>query len=242
MNEQHPHEIGEGVMKAIREGQVHMRPRWHFLLISALSVTGACIVLLTLLYVTSLGFFFLRDSGAWYAPSFGGRGWFGLLYSLPWILIVFVLIFILILEMLVRRYTFVYKKPLLISVVAILAVVLFGGLAIAQTPLHRMLMLSARRGVLPQALTGLYGRSLREAPPGDMYHGDIVGMLGNGFLLVDEDRAGTTTVVVTTQTRLPYGENFSVGERVVVVGDMVASGTVEAFGIREIDEYPSDER
>ena len=226
-------------MKAIRNGQVHMRPRWHFLLISALSITGAFIVLLTLLYVTSLGFFFLRDSGAWYAPSFGARGWFGLLHSLPWILILFVAIFILILELLVRRYTFVYKKPLVISIVVILALVFLGGLAIAQTPLHRTLMLSARRGDLPPVLNAMYGHPLRTPPPGDMYNGKIVGLLKSGFVIVDEGGAGTTTVIVTPDTRLPYGEDFTLGERVVVVGDSSATGTVQAFGVREIDEYPS---
>jgi hypothetical protein len=239
MNEQHKKIAGEDVMKAIRDGHVHMRPRWHFLLLSALSITGAFIVLLTLLYVTSLGFFFLRDSGAWYAPSFGTRGWFGLLHSLPWLLILFVAIFIVILELLVRRYTFVYKKPLVISVIVILALVFLGGLAIAQTPLHRMLMLSARRGSLPPELSAMYGHPLRTPPPSDMFNGQIVGLSKSGFVIVDEGGAGTTTVVLTPETRLPYGEDFTLGERVVVVGDVSATGTVRAFGVREIDEYPN---
>lgn len=239
MNEQHKHIVSDDVMKAIRAGQVHMRPRWHFLLLSALSVTGAVIVFLTLLYVTSLAFFFLRDSGAWYAPSFGERGWFGLLHSLPWLLILLVLIFVVILELLVRRYTLVYKKPLIISVVVILGIVFLGGLVIAQTPLHRILMLSARHGSLPPGVGAMYGHPLRQPSPADMYHGQIIQLMQSGFLIVDEDGAGTTTVIIAPQTRLPYGENFVVGERVVVVGDSVASGTVQAFGVREIDEYPN---
>jgi len=240
MNDEQKKSVGEDVMKAIRAGQVHMRPRWHFLLLSALSITGAFIVFLTLLYVTSLGLFFLRDSGAWYAPSFGVRGWFSLLHSLPWLLILFVAIFIVILELLVRRYTLVYKKPLVISVIAILAIVFLGGLAIAQTPFHRTLMLTARAGGLPLGLTQMYGHPLRMPPASDMYHGEIISLMPNGFLLSDEDN-GTTTVLLTPDTRLPYGEDFTVGERVVVVGDAAATGTIRAFGVREIDEYPSQE-
>lgn len=71
-----------------------------------------------------------------------------------------------------------------------------------------------------------------------MYHGEIVSLMPGGFLLGDED-SGTTTVILTPDTRLPYGENFTVGERVVVVGDASATGTIRAFGVREIDEYPS---
>jgi hypothetical protein len=235
-NENH---IGQDVMKAIREGRVHMRPRWHFVLLSALTVLGAFIVLLTLLYISSLGVFLLRDSGAWYATSFGLRGWFSLLHTLPWLLILFIAMFAVILELLVKRYSFVYKKPLLWSVAGIIVVIFAGGLAIAQTPLHRFVLVSARHGMLPPPVMQIYGRTLRQPPP-DLYHGEVLATTTSGFILVDEDGAGTTTVLITRETRLPLGEAFEVGERVVVVGDSAATGTVRAFGVREIDEYPED--
>jgi hypothetical protein len=219
-----------------------MRPRWHFVLLSALSVIGAFILLLTLLYVTSLAMFFLRDSGAWYTPSFGGRGWYPLLHSLPWFLILLIVAFMIVLDLLVRRFAFVYKKPLLLSAIGILLLIFFGGFFIAQTPLHRMIMLSARHGDLPSPIDMLYRGPMRVPPPSDTYHGQILVIVPGGFTLVDEEGAGTTTVLVTPETRLPYGEDFKPGERVVVVGDTTATGTVRAFGIREIDEYPSESR
>jgi len=222
-------------MKAISRGEIHMKPRWHFILLSALYITGAFIVFLTLLYIVSLGVFFLRDSGELFAPSLGGRGWFSLLLSLPWLLILLTLLFAGILELLVRRYAFVYKKPLLMSVFGILAIIFLGGFFIA--PLHHVMMLSARKGQLPPPLMLLYRGPLRMPPPSDTYHGEIVTLTSSGFVMADEDH-GTTTVTITPQTRLPYGENFTTGERVVVIGDSGATGTVQAFGIREIDEYP----
>jgi len=242
MNTKHTNGVGDDVMKAIREGHVHMRPRWHFLLLSALTLTGAILAFLTLLYIVSLGVFFLRDSGALFAPSFGARGWLTLLRSLPWLLIGFVVIFFVILEYLVKRYAFVYKKPLLLSVSGILCIVFIGGVAIARTPLHHTMLVSARHGFLPAPLSALYGHPLRQTSPDDMYHGQIVDVIQGGFVLVDEDTEdghGTTTVLLTPRTRLPYGEDFTLGERVVVVGDEVATGTIQAFGVREIDEYPN---
>ena len=222
------------IMKAISRGDIRMKPRWHFVLLSSLYVIGAFIVFLTLLYITSLGVFFVRDSGAFFAPSFGGRGWFSLLQSLPWLLILFILLFAIVLELLVRRYAFVYKKPLLMSLLGILGVIFLGGFFIA--PLHHGVALSVHRGELPSPIDMLYHGPLRMPPPPDTYHGEIVAIGQTGFVIVDEDH-GTTTVLITPQTRLPYGENFTAGERVVVIGDADASGTVRAFGIREIDEY-----
>jgi len=227
------------IMKAISKGEIQMRPRWHFILLSALSITGIFIVFLTLLYVASLGVFFLRDSGALFAPSFGLRGWWTLARSLPWLLIVFILIFVVVLELLVRRYAFVYKKPLLSSVLGIIALIVLGGFFIAQAPFHHQMMLSARRGQLPPPFGMMYGAPVRMPRPGDTYHGQISAINKNGFVIFDEDGAGTTTVIVTPQTRLPYGSGFTAGERVVVVGDTVATGTVRAFGVQEIDEYPA---
>ncbi len=91
------------VMDAIKKGTVTMRPRWHFILLSTLAAVGAFIVLLALVYIASLLVFFMHDSGAWFVPSFGGRGWFSFLRSIPWLLIFLIGIFALILEVLVRR-------------------------------------------------------------------------------------------------------------------------------------------
>lgn len=241
MNTEQKQPFAGDIMKAIRAGEIRMRPRWHFLLLSALSIIGAFIVFLTLLYVASLGIFFLRDSGVLFAPSFGLRGWFSLAHSLPWLLIGFLFVFVVILELLVRKFAFVYKKPLLTSVLGIITLILVGGFFIAQTPLHHTVMVSVRRGELPPPVGAIYGVPVRMPRPDDVYHGRILSIAHGGFIIVDEDGAGTTSVVVTPQTRLPYGEDFATGTRVMIVGDAVATGTVRAFGVREIDEYPDTE-
>lgn len=220
-------------MDAIAKGKVRMRPRWHFALLSLLSLTGACIVFLTLLYCAGLAVFLLRDSGALFAPSFGARGWLALLRTLPWLLLALILVFAIVLELLVRRFTFVYKRPLLISVVSIIVLVVAGGALVSEASFHRWLMRAAQRGDLPPPVGMLYAHL---PPPPDVYRGRIVSFGANSFALLDEGGAGTTSVLVSSQTHLPYGGDFHVGERVVVVGDM-ASGTVRAFGVREIDEY-----
>ena len=239
MNTEHSTEgqsVRTDVMDAIRKGEVRMRPRWHFILTSALTILGAFIVLLALLYVVSLAVFFLRDSGAWFAPAFGPRGWWVLLRRIPWILVAFIAAFVVILEILVRRYAFVYRKSLLASVLLILLIIFIGGFAIEQTPLHPQMALSAGRGQLPPPFSAVYRGPLRMPRPDDSYHGQIVSMNKNGFVIVDEDDAGTTTVVVTPGTRFPYGDDFAPGDRVIVVGDKISSSTVQAFGISEIEE------
>jgi hypothetical protein len=230
------HTLRVQVMDAIHKGRVHMRPRWHFILHSAFGIVGSLLVFLTLLYVASLAVFFTRESGAFFAPSFGLRGWFVLLHGLPWLLIFLLVIFVILLELLVRRYAFVYRKPMLASIVGIVVLIAVGGLLIAQTPFHRQLFLSARHEGLPPPIGMLYGHAMRPPRGGEVYHGTITSMTSSGFVLSDIEGEGTTTIVITPQTRLPYGADFVLGDMVVVVGDETATNTVQAFGISEIGE------
>ena len=223
-------------MDAIHTGRVHMRPRWHFILYTSFALVGTAIVFLTILYVASLGVFFMRESGAFFAPSFGARGWFALLRGLPWMLISLILVFLVLLQILVRRFSFVYKKPLIVSLGGIVLLVVLGGFAISQTSFHRHLFFNARHGHLPPPFNMFYGSAVRPPRGGEMYHGRIVAITPGGFIVADVEGESTSTVVLTPQTRLPYGADFSTGDYVVVVGDSIATDTLQAFGVREIGE------
>jgi hypothetical protein len=226
--------VERNVMEAIRSGKVHMRPRWKFVLSGALAALGGIILVLTLLYITSFAFFELRQSGALFVPVFGMRGVFAFFAALPILLIVLVVLFIVVLEVLVRRYRVGYRTPLLVSVAAVLLIVVIGGWALERTRIHEQLMHQAGMpGGLPAPLSMIYRPDEDRVP--DIYHGTIISVIPNGFVIVDENGAGTTTVLIDPSTRLPLGGGFSVGDEVVVFGED-ASGSVHAIGIREVSE------
>ena len=233
MDERDTSNLEKDVMDAIRKGRVKMRPKWRFLLSSALGALGALILLLTLLYIMSFAIFTLRQSGALFVPVFGMRGLFAFFGAIPLVLLTLLLIFVIILEILVRRYSFGYRRPLLVSVLAILAIVSVGGYALERTRVQNTLFREAHGpGGLPSPIGQMY-RGPMHVP--DIYRGTIVSIMSGGFLLSDENGAGTTTVLVDPQTRLPLGADFTPGEEVVVFGEG-ASGTVHALGIREIED------
>ncbi len=220
-------------MDAIRSGRVHMRPRWKFVLSATLAALGVVILLCTLLFIVSFAIFTLRQTGVLFTPDFGMRGLFKFFAALPLILIVIVRLFVIILEILVRRYRVGYRTPLLVSVGAILAIVVIGGYAVERTRVHEMLLRQARlpSGGLPPPIAGMYRADVRHVP--GVFRGTIVSMISGGFLLVDEDVNGTTTVYLSPSTRTPPGASFAPGEEVVVFGS-AASGTVHPGGVVQI--------
>jgi len=221
------------MLDAIHSGEAKMRPRWHFILQAVLLVTGGILALLVVLYLASFILFVLRETGLLFAPTFGAAGWFSFFRSFPWILIFLLLVFVVILAVLVKRYAFVYERPSLYLFVGIVLIVALGGFLIAETPLHRSLFDSARHGNLP-VLGGLYqGFGMQRF--GDIHRGTIVQTTTNGFII--EDNGGqTSSVVVIPPMQFPPngGPGPAMGSDVVIFGDRTPSGTINAQGIQPV--------
>lgn len=224
------------ILSAIQAGKVTMRPRWHFALQTALVLSGITIIILTLLFLISFIIFSLRQTGVWFAPTFGYRGYSTLFTSLPWLLIGLSVIFIVILEILVKRYSFAYRQPLLYSALVLVLIVTIGGIAVAQTPFHGGLMKQARDNHLPIAepLYNNFGMMRREG----MHTGSIKEVNENGFILSSR-RGDQLQIIVTPETQLPTGYDLIEGDMVVIMGERDNS-TIQALGIREIEAMPGE--
>ena len=141
----------DDVLKAIQGGQVKMRPKWQFITKAALMLLGVVLVALTTLYLVSFIVFILRQTGVLFVPAFG-PGAFGVFFmSLPWLLIALAAIFMLLLEILIKRYSFAYGRPFLYSALAVIFLGIAGGIIIGETPLHERFFDAAENGQLPFA-------------------------------------------------------------------------------------------
>ncbi len=229
MKEQHTSQhIKEKVLEAIRGGKVEMRPRWRFVFEAVLLGTGAMLLGLVLLYLVSFILFMLRQTGIWFIPWLDSRGIVVFLQSLPWVLIILSVIFLIVLEVLVRRYSFAHRKPLLYSMLALLCIITIGGVAVA--PWHGDLFDSAREDKLP-ILGGLYRNFGLERLEG-IRKGRITEFSVDNFVMEDL-RGITSTIFVTPSTHLVSRGGFKKGDMVVVFGDEMDNG-IEADTVQEI--------
>jgi hypothetical protein len=243
MDDQPKKSISEQIIAAARSGKLKMRPKWHFVLRAILWSAGVAAVVLALLYFFSLLAFIARETGIWMAPIFGWRGILIFLTSLPWLLVLLVLVFIAVLEVLVRRYAFAYRLPLLYSALAVLLIVVVGGILLARTPLHEMLSHCPQNGrfagappqsdIRPPCPAGIY-RDLGPRRFENIHYGTIGSFDGKNFVLLNRQEE-KLTIIVTRKTRLPFGEDFTEGDKVVVVGDRQGD-QVEAFGVSKVNK------
>lgn len=225
--------LKEKILNAIKSGRITMQPRWHFVLKAVLAVAGAFLVLLALLYLSSLVIFSLHRTGAWFAPQFGSRGWFALFRSLPIFILILLLLVVGVLEVLVRRYAFAHRKPLLASALLIVAVAFLGGLALA--PWHRGVEMREKFD-RPSSPLGRVYRSVGIPHPPDIRRGIVCAIDGNRLLLEDWNGA-TTTIIMPPSSSHMVSEFPSVGDEMVVLGDL-RENVLRAFGIRLLrDEW-----
>ena len=223
--------IKQEVLKAIESGAVKQRPHWYFVVRGVLIGTGIAIVLCLAFYLASFILFMLQQSGVWFAPSFGLRGWFSFFRSLPWLLVGFSIIFVVALEFMVRRYAFAYREPLSYSVLGIVGVVFLGSVIIFETSLHRSLFIQAERRGLPPPIASFY-RDYLEQRFDDVHPGMVVATTSAGFVIQEAYDNATASVVVASGTELPQGV-IAPSDTVVVFGSE-ASNVIQAVGIRKV--------
>ena len=226
--------IKEGVLKAIEQGQVKMRPRWQFITKTALLVLGVVIAALTTLFLVSFIVFILRQTGILFVPGFGPQG-FGIFFlSLPWLLILLASIFMLLLEILIRRYSFAYGRPFLYSALAVIFLGIIGGLIVAQTPLHEKFFDEAENGALPFAgpMYEHFGRL-----PSNVTVGVITKVNTNGFQVRCADPDDVFSVVVGPQTQMPPAGSLNLGDVILILGPRQGD-IIVAQGIQKPGSLP----
>jgi len=233
MNNQEQKSIEEVVLNKIKSGEVKMRPKIYFVLKTTLIALSVFVVILFVLYLVSFIVFTMRASGAWFLPGFGPLGARTFLFSLPWILILIAVILIVALEVFAKHFTFVYRRPIVYSMLIIIALVLLGGFIIERTSFHPDLFWRAREGHLP-----LMGRIYRDpnmmVEPQNVHHGVVSELTEEGFRL-KKSNDEILNVVVSGETQFPFEKEIKEGDIVVVMGER-NDDTVQAFGVRRIND------
>lgn len=225
-------ELKDTITEQIKQGELTAKPHWYFVLRALLFGTGTILVLLLAIYLLSFTFFILRETGLSFAPGFGWQGLMFFTVSSPWLLLSLVGVFLGILYLLVRHYSFSYRRPLVYSLVGTVLVVTLVASLLHQIAMHDMV----RSAVIERGTPGLaqlYGdgvgpRSDRVTP------GRITLLTEQGFTILTPEQM-TREVIITNRTRHRGSENYTPGMMVIVFGKSDDSGTITALGIQPLD-------
>jgi hypothetical protein len=220
--------IKDSVIKAISDGKISMRPRWQFVLRAVLLICGIMVLVLALLYLVSFAIFVLHETGEWFVPGFGPHGIREFLSSFPWVILLLSVAVLVSLEILVRKYSFSYKRPVVYTIFGIVILVMVGGVVVAQTPLHGGLYVRAHSNHLP--IAGSLYRDFDRPNMGNVTVGRITVVEDDNLMILDHG-GNTVTVKFSDDMNYPDGNKFKVGDTIVILGNRM-DNTVTAEGIR----------
>jgi hypothetical protein len=232
MNNQNQKPISEEIIAKIKTKGVKMHPRIYFIvktIFLALTVAGFSLMVL---YFASFTVFSMRASGTWFMPKFGFPGIKIFLSSLPLLPISMVIILIIVLEIISKRFNFIYRRPIIYSLLVISIFAIAGGFLLEKMPFHSSIFLKAQRENMPGI--GNFYRNSGAHPRKETGFGVVILVTDNGFLIQSPD-SQTTTIITTKETRLPPDESITEGDIIVILGKP-ENGTIKAFEIHEIKE------
>jgi hypothetical protein len=222
------------VLNTIKSGDVKMRPHGYFVARTVLRAILVLLFFLLLLFVITFILFVLQENGGFYAANFGPVGWGVFLESLPWVTFLLSLALLMVLWLLVQRYSIAYHQPLLYTLLILIFVASITAIyLIPVSYLQGGIFRYVSRNQMPM-VTGIYTSEI--APADGVYRGQIVALSTSSFILAYA--AGQTSTVFLAPT--VASSEFKVinpGDYVIIFGRRVATGTIEASGMEKIVDY-----
>ena len=246
MNEQNPQQnndnatLQKNILDKIRNDEVTMRSKNYFAFKVVLLVIVAVLVLLTSSLLVSFIFFSVSVSGRLLLLGFGWRGFEVFFITFPWGTLLIDIIFVVLLESLLKKFQFGYRNPILYTLGSILLITVFIGIVIEKTPFHDSLLHREETQTLPPVIGSFYIDVKRPPHERGVFRGTVASIDGNTFVLqsgdIDPDLDDATS---SLSLRVVLGSNVmasslvSVGETIFVAGN-ITNGNIYPYGITKI--------
>lgn len=223
------------IINTIKSGETKMHSRAYFFAQAALVVLGAVLLFLLILFVATFIIFALQENGGFFAANFGPAGWGTFFVSLPWTMLLLSLALVLILWILLRRYSVVYHQPFLYTLLLLIVVISLIAVFLFPSSIHGGIFRYASRNQVP-VVAGVYEFETTPISGMGIYRGQVVTRATSSFVLEDGMRQTSTVLVMPAAASSELGQ-ADPGDYVIVFGHGVATATIQASGVETIVDY-----
>jgi hypothetical protein len=210
--------------------KIEMKPKWHFILKTVLAVLAIFIISIVILFLFSFIMFSLRLNGFWFLFRFGTPGINAFFGFFPWFLIITSIILIIVLELLTKRFNFVWKRPIIYSLLIIIFLVLLFGFIVDRSNFHSKFFERAQENHLP--IFGSFYKDNKMLKPSDIHRGIVLEKQDNQIKILTINRE-ELVVTITDKTRL--NQAIEIEDEVLVLGKRQGD-VIEAVGIEKVNK------
>lgn len=220
------------VITTIKSGKAKMRSRTYFVARAVFVALGAIILFILIFLAVTFIVFALHENGGLFAARFGAPGWGIFFASLPWTMLLLSLALILILWLLLRRYSVVYYQPVAYVFLSLAVLVALGSLFFSADAIHGSIYRYVSQNQIP-FVSGLY--QFETTPARGVYRGEVVALATS--TLVIEGGLGQTSTVILAPTGYAELAMLELGDFVLVFGHAINTSTIQASGVERIVNY-----
>lgn len=221
--------LKDNLLARIKDGQLAMKPGWHFALKSVFYVSGLLLTLLIGIYLLSFVLFVLRETGLWWTPEFGMMGILFFVTMSPWLLITITGVFLATVYLLVRHFGHNYRHRATYTLMAVVLLLILGASIIDYLAVHDKVRQFSNERNIP-GISPLYRHS-PDRRPKDITPGQVIASTEQSLRI--KNREGEYTVSITEAKR-PVGFIPKPGDHVLVFGSYTGTSTITAKGIRPL--------
>ena len=226
--EQNDHEHRASFFEQL-DHQLHMRPRWMFVLKNIAIALSMTIIAALLVFAIGNAMFLWRSRELTTVLSAGGPAPSVFVRHFPWEAVVMSFLGVFGLLFLLRHFSASYRWPSIL----LLGVVLIGGASLATlstfTPLHGTI---ANRALRPDAPRFFQQTFRPDIEDGQAIFGEITVVTQPTKFTIETRELNVVVVTVTPITEVPQDFTPAVGQRILVIGE-VSHDEVTATAIRQ---------
>lgn len=222
----------ENILEKIAKKETKMKSRHYFTLKSLTYLLALALFFIFIVFISSFILFKIHFTGLWHLPSFGWKGFGSFFVFFPWLLVLLVLLLIVVLEIAAKKFSLVYKRPLMYSLLGILVFVSAFAFIVSKTPMHPLLFQGARQGKF-LVVNPLYQDPFLKKP-GNTFIGKVIDITGKG-IEVEDEKGKEFKVIVSPKTIIFFEDDLRKGDLVLIMGKRQGS-SIEAIGIKEIED------
>jgi hypothetical protein len=213
--------ITEKLMEKIVRGDLKMRPRWKIAAAAALGASGLAVALIAALFLAGFAVLAVSTSGLRYLPGFGWRGYAAFLSEFPWWVVGSLIVLLAGVEAYARRFSFAYRRPVLISLGVLVVAVALAGWGLAG-----FVEGSCPRRPAFRAVLGHF-RSMAAGQSGQIHRGKVIEVSPGRFVMMSG--GGRREIILPPEMGLPVPPGM--GDEVMVFGRRDGD-RVQAFGVK----------
>jgi hypothetical protein len=222
------------VLKKIETHELTMRPKIYFIFkMIALFVLTALVLVLSA-YICSFILFTIRQSSSAALLGFGPRGFALFLQLFPWGLFILDIIFIFILGLLLKHFSFGYRNPVLYISLILLIIVISLATLIDYNRFDDFFLQQARDNHIP-VIGSFYDQGRRPpSPETGVCRCVVLGIQGNVLTMREDSPFGSTTVIAIVPQNIATS-SLRVGEKLFLLGAF-RNGNIYITDIRSLDK------